>query len=112
MTRQDMAAFLYRLAGTPNRDLDTDGAFIYSYFRDVNWSTPHAEDIWWLAMKKISTGWIVTSQPSPLPSHPNQVYYKNCAAVRPPVRLLSIEEIRAIGLSLIVITMELHANDD
>lgn len=82
VTRQDMAAFLYRLAGTPNRDLDTDGAFIYSYFRDVNWSTPHAEDIWWLAMKKISTGWIVTSQPSPLPSHPNQVYYKNCAAVR------------------------------
>ena len=82
VTLQDMAAFLYRLAGTPNRDLDTDGAFIYSYFRDVNWSTPHAEDIWWLAMKKISTGWIVTSQPSPLPSHPNQVYYKNCAAVR------------------------------
>ena len=82
VTRQDMAAFLYRLAGTPNRDLDTDGAFIYSYFRDVNWSTPHAEDIWWLAMKKISTGWIVASQPSPLPSHPNQIYYKNCAAVR------------------------------
>ena len=82
VTRQDMAAFLYRLAGTPNRDLDTDGAFIYSYFRDVNWSTPHAEDIWWLAMKKISTGWIVTSQPSPSPSHPDQVYYKNCAAVR------------------------------
>lgn len=80
VTRQDMAAFLYRLAGTPNRDLDTDGAFIYSYFRDVNWSTPHAEDIWWLAMKKISTGWIVASQPSP--SHPDQVYYKNCAAVR------------------------------
>ena len=82
VTRQDMAAFLSRLAGTPNRDLDTDGAFIYSYFRDVNWSTPHAEDIWWLAMKKISTGWIVASQPSPLPSHPNQIYYKNCAAVR------------------------------
>ena len=82
VTRQDMAAFLYRLAGTPNRDLDTDSAFIYSYFRDVNWSTPHAEDIWWLAMKKISTGWIVTSQPSPSPSHPDQVYYKNCAAVR------------------------------
>lgn len=84
VTRQDMAAFLYRLAGTPNRDLDTDGAFIYSYFRDVNWSTPHAEDIWWLAMKKISTGWIVASQPSPSPSpsHPDQVYYKNCAAVR------------------------------
>ena len=80
VTRQDMAAFLYRLAGTPNRDLDTDGAFIYSYFRDVNWSTPHAEDIWWLAIKKISTGWIVASQPSP--SHPDQVYYKNCAAVR------------------------------
>lgn len=84
VTRQDMAAFLYRLAGTPNRDLDTDGAFIYSYFRDVNWSTPHAEDIWWLAMKKISTGWIVASQPSPSPSpsHPDQVYYKNCVAVR------------------------------
>ena len=33
-------------------------------------------------MKKISTGWIVASQPSPSPSHPDQVYYKNCAAVR------------------------------
>ena len=78
VTRQDMAAFLYRLAGSPNRGLDSDGAFIYSYFRDVDGSTPHAEDIWWLALKRISTGWLIIS-PSP---QPDQVYYKNCAAVR------------------------------
>ena len=41
-------------------------------------STPHAEDIWWLALKRISTGWLIIS-PSP---QPDQVYYKNCAAVR------------------------------
>ena len=52
--RQDMAAFLYRLAGKPTyvptqKDI--------ARFRDVSWSTPHAAEIWWLASAGISQGW-------------------------------------------------------
>ena len=52
--RQDMAAFLYRLAGKP--------AYVptpadVARFRDVSWSTPHAAEIWWLASAGISQGW-------------------------------------------------------
>ena len=42
--RGDMAAFLHRLAGTP-------------IFKDVNAKPAHAEDIWWMAAKGISTGY-------------------------------------------------------
>ena len=54
VVRQDMAAFLYRLAGSPQyvptpQDVET--------FRDVNSKTPHATEIWWLASTGISKGW-------------------------------------------------------
>ena len=42
--RGDMAAFLHRLKGTP-------------IFKDVTIKTAHAEDIWWLAVNGISTGY-------------------------------------------------------
>lgn len=41
--RADLAAFLHRLSGT-------------SIFKDVTIKTAHAEDIWWMAAKGISTG--------------------------------------------------------
>lgn len=44
VARADMAAFLHRLAGTP-------------IFKDVNAKTSHAEDIWWMAAKGLSTGY-------------------------------------------------------
>ena len=52
--RQDMAAFLHRLAkhmgneGTAVRDVT---------FSDVDPSTPHYEDIVWMAQTGVSTGW-------------------------------------------------------
>ena len=58
--RQDMAAFLRRLAA---RDGIGDAATWkpteadWNRFRDVNRSTPHAEDILWLAHSGISTGY-------------------------------------------------------
>ena len=52
--RQDMAAFLYRLAGSPDyTPTDEDAA----RFTDVTATTPHALEIWWLASTGISTGW-------------------------------------------------------
>ena len=54
VTRQDMAAFLYRLAGSPTYNPSaTDKAF----FSDVTAETPHAKEIWWMASTGISTGW-------------------------------------------------------
>ncbi|PWG66121.1 S-layer homology domain-containing protein [Bifidobacterium callitrichidarum] len=54
VVRQDMAAFLYRLAGSPSyAPSQTD----MSTFVDVNTSTPHYKEILWLASTGISTGW-------------------------------------------------------
>lgn len=58
--RQDMAAFLRRLAAKHNiagaKDFKPTAAD-WKRFRDVNEKTPHAEDILWLAKAGISTGW-------------------------------------------------------
>lgn len=52
--RQDMAAFLYRLAGSPEFSVSNNAA---SIFADVNEMTPHYKEIIWLASTGISTGW-------------------------------------------------------
>lgn len=54
ITRQDMAAFLYRWAGSPEF---TPSVADQSRFADVDESTPFAKEIWWLASEGISTGW-------------------------------------------------------
>ncbi len=58
--RQDMAAFLRRLAARHNiagaQDFRPTAAD-WRRFRDVDARTPHAEDILWLASTGISTGW-------------------------------------------------------
>ena len=51
--RCDMAAFLYRLAGSPVFEPSTAGR---ARFSDVTAATPHAKEIWWLAHTRISTG--------------------------------------------------------
>ncbi|WP_170286287.1 InlB B-repeat-containing protein [Bifidobacterium ramosum] len=51
--RQDMAAFLYRLAGSPAFD-ETKAK---NPFKDVNAKTPHYKEILWLSSTGISTGW-------------------------------------------------------
>ena len=53
VTRQDMAAFLYRLAGSPEY---TPSESDKKRFSDVSTSTSHAKEIWWLASTGISTG--------------------------------------------------------
>ena len=57
--RGDMAAFLFRLA--KNWGLVSDSwqpnSSQRNAFRDVNGSTAHSREIWWLAAKGISTGW-------------------------------------------------------
>lgn len=58
--RQDMAAFLRRLASRrniANAKYYKPSAADWNMFRDVNRSTPHAEDILWLAKAGITTGW-------------------------------------------------------
>ncbi|KAA8826594.1 S-layer homology domain-containing protein [Bifidobacterium myosotis] len=52
--RQDMAAFLYRLAGNPSF---TPSAEDKARFSDVNENTAHAKEVWWLASTGISTGY-------------------------------------------------------
>ena len=52
--RQDMAAFLYRLAGEPEYTPTEADA---NSFTDVNSQTPHAKEIWWLASTGISKGY-------------------------------------------------------
>ncbi|WP_270405192.1 BspA family leucine-rich repeat surface protein [Candidatus Collinsella stercoripullorum] len=53
--RQDMAAFLYRIASSPQYSpTDSDK----NSFLDVNPSTPHCNEIWWMASNGISTGWM------------------------------------------------------
>ncbi|WP_152357734.1 leucine-rich repeat domain-containing protein [Bifidobacterium ramosum] len=51
--RQDMAAFLYRLAGSPA----FDETKVKNPFRDVTSKTPHYKEIMWLYSTGISTGW-------------------------------------------------------
>ncbi len=55
VTRCDMAAFLYRLAGSPNCNPSGEEMTAFS---DVNSSTDHAKEIWWLASKGISLGYV------------------------------------------------------
>ena len=52
VARADMAAFLYRLAGSPSYTAPTK-----SPFADVSSNTAHYKEICWLASKGISTGW-------------------------------------------------------
>ena len=55
VARNDMAAFLYRLAGSPEYEpTDADR----SYFSDIDESTPHYKEVLWLASKGISTGFV------------------------------------------------------
>ena len=51
--RQDMAAFMHRLARLAGRGSNVSP----KSFRDVNASTPHADDIRWLGGSKVSTGY-------------------------------------------------------
>ncbi len=51
--RCDMAAFLYRMAGSPDF---TPSEAQKNAFNDVTSATDHAKEIWWLASKGISTG--------------------------------------------------------
>lgn len=53
VTRQDAAAFLYRMAGSPGY---TPSAADRARFSDVTDATPHAKEIWWLASTGITTG--------------------------------------------------------
>lgn len=52
--RCDMAAFLYRLAGSPAYE---PAAADKARFSDVDGSTPHYEEVLWLASTGISKGW-------------------------------------------------------
>ena len=52
VTRADMAAFLYRMAGEPKVDAEKAPSFT-----DVTKDTSHYEAILWLASEGISTGW-------------------------------------------------------
>ena len=51
--RCDMAAFLYRIAGSPDFEPDEEQAVA---FKDVNGSTAHSLEVLWLASEGISTG--------------------------------------------------------
>ncbi|WP_190972600.1 S-layer homology domain-containing protein [Bifidobacterium myosotis] len=55
VNRQDAAAFLYRLAGSPRFDAATDAAKIN--FTDVDSSTPHYKEIIWAASNGIANGY-------------------------------------------------------
>ena len=58
--RQDMAAFLRReavLRGIGDADSWKPGEKDWTIFSDIDWHTPHAEDVLWLAHAGISTGW-------------------------------------------------------
>ena len=53
IARCDMAAFLYRMMGSPADEISDD---VKSMFSDVDEETPHAEAIWWMASMGITTG--------------------------------------------------------
>ena len=55
LARADMAAFLYRLAGSPSYSPSKEDK---AFFSDVTSSTPHSKEIWWLAHTGISEGWL------------------------------------------------------
>lgn len=52
--RQDMAAFLYRLAGCPSTAITSQTK---AKFYDVDESTPHCDAIWWCAQVGLTEGW-------------------------------------------------------
>ncbi len=54
VTRCDMAAFLYRMAGSPSYTAPSK-----SPFKDCDASTPHYKEVCWLAEKGVSEGWSV-----------------------------------------------------
>ena len=54
VARCDMAAFLYRLAGSPVFEPTAEQRAAFS---DVDEGTPHAREVWWLAAQGISAGW-------------------------------------------------------
>ncbi len=56
VTRGDMAAFMYRLAGSPAYTAPAVSPFV-----DVSARTPYYKEICWLAANGISTGWVVGS---------------------------------------------------
>ena len=53
VARCDMAAFLYRLAGSPEYVPSEE---VKARFSDVTEATDHAKEVWWLAENGISTG--------------------------------------------------------
>ena len=65
VTRDAMAAFLYRFAGSPHVDLDEGSPFV-----DVPTSHPFYEEIVWLAQTRVTTGWEVPGGREFRPSRP------------------------------------------
>lgn len=58
ITRADMAAFLYRIAGQPTFLIsDPLNADAKRLFNDVDESTPHYKEIIWCAKNEIAKGW-------------------------------------------------------
>ena len=57
VARADMAAFLFRLAKKAGKVSNNWKATNTNAFVDVNASTPHSNEIWWLAKTGISTGY-------------------------------------------------------
>ena len=53
IARCDMAAFIYRMAGSPEGEIDES---VKTKFSDVTEDTPHCDAIWWMASKGITTG--------------------------------------------------------
>ena len=53
VARCDMAAFMYRLAGSPTY---YPSQWVKDMFSDVTSSTPHVKEIWWMAETGISDG--------------------------------------------------------
>lgn len=53
VARCDMAAFLYRLADSPEYEPGDD---VKVRFSDVNGETYHCKEVWWLASVKVTTG--------------------------------------------------------
>ena len=54
VSRSDMAAFLYRLSGSPAY---TPSEADMACLDDVTSSTPHAKEIWWMASRGIAGDW-------------------------------------------------------
>ncbi len=55
VARCDMAAFLYRMAGSPSYTAPSK-----SLFKDCDTETPHYKEVCWLASEGISEGWSVS----------------------------------------------------